>query len=273
MSIPLPHPFHQPTPLLQARQLGYSIEQAPLLCEVSVTLHVGEIVGLIGPNGAGKSTLLRALGGLRRDISGEIDLMGKPLHHYSIREIARRVATVPQSTDLDFAFTVKEVVSMGRNPYLGRFQIEGPEDRRIVSEAMQALAITEFAERHVNTLSGGERQRVFIARALAQQPKALLLDEPIASLDVHHQIEVMQILARLAHQQGMGLLAAIHDLDLAAYFCDRLILLHQGQIIADDVPEAVLTPDHLEAAFNIRAYTFRDPFNDALRLSLELDAV
>lgn len=265
-------PVKRDRPLLQTNNLCYSLDHVPLLRQVSITLYAGEMVGLIGPNGAGKSTLLRILNGLRWDITGEILMMGRPLHSFSVRDIARRIGSVPQSTELDFAFTVQEVVSMGRNPYLGRFQIEGHEDRQIIAQAMEALSVTTFAERHVNTLSGGERQRVFIARALAQQPRVLLLDEPIASLDIRHQIEVLHLIKRLAHQHGLGVLAAIHDLDLAACFCDRLILLHPGRVVADDHPECVLRVEHLDAAFGVRATTFRDPYNHALRLSLEFEA-
>src|SRR5689334_24003691 len=169
---------------------------------------------------------------------------------------------------MDFAFTVREVVLMGRSPYLGRFQLEGAEDRWVADEAMRAMDVTQFADRFVNTLSGGERQRVFVARALAQQPRVLLLDEPTANLDVRHQVEMLDMVAKLAHQDGLAVLMAIHDLDLAAHYCDRLILLHEGSILADDNPEVVLAPDHLATAFHVQARTFRDPFTDALRLSL-----
>jgi iron complex transport system ATP-binding protein len=194
--------------------------------------------------------------------------MDRPLKEYATKEVARLVAHVPQSTALDFAFTVREVVLMGRSPYLKRFQIEGDADRQIALEAMQAMHVEEMAERFVNTLSGGERQRVFVARALSQQPRILLLDEPTANLDVRHQIELLQLVSRLAHDEGLAVMAAIHDLDHAAHFCDRLILLHEGQILADDKPEVVLSPEHLATAFSVQARTFRDPFTDTLRLSL-----
>jgi iron complex transport system ATP-binding protein len=169
---------------------------------------------------------------------------------------------------MDFAFTVREMVLMGRSPHLGRFQLEGPEDRRIADEAMRAMHVLEFADRFVNTLSGGERQRVFVARALAQQPRVLLLDEPTANLDVRHQIDLLAMIRHLAHDEGLCVIAAIHDLDHAANFCDRLMLVHEGRLIADDKPEAVLTPEHLGMAFHVKARTFRDPFTDSLRLSV-----
>jgi iron complex transport system ATP-binding protein len=226
------------------------------------------MVGLIGPNGAGKTTLIRALGGHIKPSAGSVALLGRPLTAYPPREIARLVAHVPQATAMDFAFTVREVVLMGRSPHLGRFQIEQPRDRRIADEAMQRVQIEGLAERLITTLSGGERQRVFIARALAQQPQVLLLDEPTANLDVKHQLDVLEMTAVLVHDGGLGVLAAIHDLDLAARFCDRLVLLHEGRVLADDTPGAVLTEGNLQAAFEVKAHVFRDPYSDELRLSL-----
>jgi iron complex transport system ATP-binding protein len=255
-------------PLIETRHLSFTIDGAALLRDIALILRPGEMVGLIGPNGAGKSTLLRVLGGLWSGAAGEVLLAGHSLKTYSAQQIARLVGHVPQSTAMDFAFTVREVVLMGRSPYLGRFQLEGVEDRRVANEAMQAMDVARFADRFVNTLSGGERQRVFVARALAQQPRLLLLDEPTANLDVRHQVDMLEMVTKLAHRDGLAVLMAIHDLDLAAHYCDRLILLHEGQILADDSPEAVLTPDLLSTAFQVQARTFRDPFTDALRLSL-----
>src|SRR5688572_4417044 len=179
--------IHDTTPLIETRRLSFTIDGAELLRDISLTLNPGEMVGLIGPNGAGKSTLLRVLGGLWSGASGEVLLAGHALKTHSAQQIARLVGHVPQSTAMDFAFTVREVVLMGRSPHLRRFQLEGVEDRRVAEDAMRAMHIADLADRFVNTLSGGERQRVFVARALAQQPRVLLLDEPTANLDVRHQ--------------------------------------------------------------------------------------
>ncbi len=255
-------------PLIQAQHIGIALDGVPVLQDISFTLRGGEMIGLIGPNGAGKTTLLKVLGGLLKPTSGSLQLMGRPLRGYSPREVAQLVAHVPQTAVTDFAFTVREIVLMGRSPYLGRFQIEQAADRRIAEDAMRCLHIDHLAERFVTTLSGGERQRVFIARALAQQPCVLLLDEPTANLDVRHQIDVLELAARLAHEEGLGVAAAIHDLDLAAHFCDRLVLLSEGRVLVDSTPEAVLTPSNLHTAFGIQAQVYRDPFTQALRLSL-----
>ena len=255
-------------PLIHARNITYRIDEAVILREIGLTLRPGEVVGLIGPNGAGKSTLLKVLGGLWRGAEGVIQVEGRPLAGYAPRDLARLIAHVPQAAPLDFAFTVREVVLMGRSPHLGRFQLERDFDRAIADEAMRQADVIQFADRFVNTLSGGEQQRVFIARALTQQPRVLLLDEPTANLDVKHQLGVLALVRRLAHERGIGVIAAIHDLGLAARFCDRLTLLHEGRILADDTPAAVLTPRNLEAVFEVQARVYADPFTQELCLSL-----
>ncbi len=255
-------------PLIEARELGFRINGTLILHCNTFSLGAGEMVGLIGANGAGKTTLLKVLGGLWQGTQGEVRLVGRPLGSISPREVARLVAHVPQSTATDFAFTVRELVLMGRNPHLGRFQLERPQDRAVAEEAMQRMGIEKLADRLITTLSGGECQRVFIARALAQQPRILLLDEPTANLDIKHQLQVLSLVRELAQQEGLGVMAAIHDLGLAARFSDRLILLHEGCILADAEPEAVLTPHNLAVAFGVQARVYRDPHTQSLQLSL-----
>lgn len=254
--------------LLQANNIDVSIDGTHILRDVTASLRAGELVGFIGPNGAGKTTLLKTMNGLINPTRGEICLMGKPLASYPRRQIAQVIAHVPQSTLSDFAFTTREIVLMGRSPHLGRFEIEQGDDREIAAQAMARMHVDHLADRLVTTLSGGERQRVFIARALAQQPKALLLDEPTANLDVKHQLDVLEMAADLARQENLGIIAAIHDLNLAAHYCDRLVLLEDGQVLADASPEDVLTPKNLADAFEVQAQVYRDPFTQGLRLSL-----
>lgn len=254
--------------LLRANGLEVSIDGTRILRGVTVSLHAGELVGLIGPNGAGKTTLMKALGGLIEPTGGEVRLLGEPLGSLPRRQVARLVAHVPQSTLTDFAFTVREIVLMGRSPHLGRFEIEQNDDREIAAQAMARMHVDHLADRLVTTLSGGERQRVFIARALAQQPQALLLDEPTANLDVKHQLDVLELAADLARQENLGVIAAIHDLNLAAHYCNRLVLVEDGQVLADAAPEDVLTPQNLAEAFEVQAQVYRDPFTQGLRLSL-----
>lgn len=255
-------------PLLHAHKLEFALEGREILREVSLTLHSGEMIGLVGPNGAGKSTLLRVLGGLWRGARGGLILEERPLTDYSRREIAQRIAHVSQRDAPDFAFSAREIVLMGRNPYLGRFQLETVRDRAIADRAMQQTDTTHLAGRLITTLSDGERQRVFIARALAQEPHIMLLDEPTANLDIHHQFDILTLIRRLANEQGVGVIGAIHDLTLAARFCDRLILLHQGCVLAEGRPEAVLTGQNLSAAFRVEAVVYDDPHTHTPQLTV-----
>src|SRR5258708_5107495 len=254
--------------LLCAAHVTFRIGSRDLLRDVSITLHAGEVAGLIGPNGAGKSTLLKVLSGLWQASSGDVILRGQPLRGYRPRQIARLIGQVHQTNAFDTPFSVQDVVAMGRNPHLGRFEVERPRDRQIVRDAMLETHLLSLAERPVNALSGGERQRVFLARALAQEPSILLLDEPTSNLDIHHQIEILGLVQRLSRQRRLSVLIAIHDLTLAARFCDRLILMHRGQIIAGGSPESVLSPDNLASAFAVRAQPYRDPFTNDLKLSI-----
>jgi iron complex transport system ATP-binding protein len=254
--------------LLKADRLFYRVGTRTLLNEVSLCIEPGQLVGLVGPNGAGKTTLLRMLIGLRKPQRGAVTLYGKPLERYSARELARVAAYVQQQRPPDLPFSVREVVAMGRNPHVGRFQVERDHDRAAVDAAMEHMHVAPLAEQRVGLLSGGEQQRVMLARALAQEPQILLLDEPTSSLDVRHQIDILDRLKAQVEGRGLSALIAIHDLSLAASYCERLLLLHEGQILAEGKPQDVLTPQHLEAAFSVRAEQFRDPFTQALRLSI-----
>jgi iron complex transport system ATP-binding protein len=254
--------------LLYARDIHYAIGDTPILNGVNFELGVGEFVGLIGPNGAGKSTLLKVVSGLWPGARGQIELLECPLRSYRTRDIARLVAHVPQTTNLEFPFTAREVVLMGRSPHLGRFQIESPHDQAVADNALRTTGALHLADRLANTLSGGEQQRVILARALAQEPRILLLDEPTSNLDIKHQMSVLEMARGLAHEAGLGVVAAIHDLGLAARYCDRLALMVGGQIIADGTPEAVLTPSRLSESFEIGARVYRDPFTGQLALSI-----
>src|SRR5258706_4217024 len=257
-------------PLLHANHVSFQIGERLLLHDVSLDLSKGQSVGLIGPNGAGKSTLLRLLSGLWKPSGGEVFLNGQPIANYNTRQIAQLIGQVQQSAALDAPFTVQEIVAMERNPHIRRFEIESPHDKPAVLEAMRATNTYLLADRAVNRLSGGERQRVFLARALAQEPSILLLDEPTSNLDIRHQIEILALVQHQAHDCGLGVLIAIHDLSMAARFCDRLILLTDGRVMAEGIPEAVLTADNLAVAFGVDAQPYRDPFTDDLRLSIAL---
>ncbi len=254
-------------PTIAAEDLSYRVEAQMLLDNVHLHAESGRFVGLIGPNGAGKSTLLRALSGMLRQQQGAVRLEGKDLRSLSSREVATGLALVPQIAPYTHGFTSFELVLMGRYPHLGRFQIEGMADNRIARDAMRQTDTERFADRTLDTLSGGERQRVFVSRALAQQPRILLLDEPTSNLDVFHQLKVLDLVRQLVNE-GLTAVAAIHDLHMAARYCDRLVLLSSGRVLAEGTPEEVLTPKTIESAFGVRCAVYRDPVAGSLAISL-----
>lgn len=237
-------------PAFSLQQLGYAIDQARILHNISGDIQASQWVGILGPNGAGKSTLLRILAGVLTPSTGQVLLEGRALHEWPAIERAQRLAFVPQRTDLSFPFQVREVVEMGRTPYLRRWQTESAEDERIVQTVMVETETTHLARRDVTTLSGGELQRVTLARALAQQPDFLLLDEPTASLDLRHQFDVVEILEDLM-KQGVTVLTALHDLNLAAAVCSTIILLRGGQLYAIGSPEEVLTVEIIRDVYEV----------------------
>jgi iron complex transport system ATP-binding protein len=229
-----------------------------VLRDVSLSVPAGEFLALVGPNGAGKTTLLRTVNGLVEPTRGRVEVAGEPVAGRSARDLARRVATVPQETTLGFDFSVRDVVAMGRTPHQSRFSAPDGDDRSAVERALDRTTTAEFADRPVGELSGGERQRVLLARALAQETPVLLLDEPTASLDINHQVATLSLVRELA-TEGRTAVAAIHDLDLAARFCDRLALVAGGELVALDIPEAVLTPERLEEAYGVRTVVSEHP--------------
>ena len=252
---------------LSANGLSYSIRDTTLLDDVSVRARQGELVGVIGPNGAGKSTLLRALAGVIKPSAGDRFLEGRSFADMPHRERARAIALVPQISPMAYGFTCLELVLMGRYPHMGRFQIEGRADETIAREAMRQMDMEQFTDRTLETLSGGERQRVFIARALTQQPRVLLLDEPTSNLDILHQLKVLSLIKEWA-SRGATAIAAVHDLNMAARHCDYLSLLNAGRVVAEGTPEDVLTTENIRLAYGVDSRIYRDPHTGALALSL-----
>jgi iron complex transport system ATP-binding protein len=252
---------------LRVENLSAAYGGAVVLRDVSLTATAGQVLGLIGPNGAGKSTLLRAISGTLAPTAGRIRLGDTDLVRLPAAERARLVAAVPQGANLPEGFRVAEVVLMGRAPHLPRFGGESAHDHEIAYQAMLQTAIWSLADRWIGELSGGERQRVLIARALAQQPRLLLLDEATAQLDLKHQTATLDTARRLAHS-GLTVIAALHDLNLAALYADRLALLHQGALLICDTPEHVLTTDWLRQAYDVEALVGRHPRYDTPLVAL-----
>jgi iron complex transport system ATP-binding protein len=235
---------------------------------VSLAAAPGEVVGLLGPNGSGKSTLLRLVSGVLRPAEGSVELGGRPIRALSRKETARTVALVVPEGGRDLPFRVEELVLLGRSPYLGDLEWEGPDDRRIAREAMERAGVTHLADRYFDELSLGERQRVLLAQGLAQEPKVLLLDEPVAHLDIHHQVEIHALLERLARERGVAILAVSHDLNLAAEYCDRLVVLSAGRVRAVGPPAEILTADLLSEVYASRVLVDRNPVSGAPRVTL-----
>jgi iron complex transport system ATP-binding protein len=245
--------------LLRADHLQFAYDtrtrQAPVLAvrDVSVDIDPGSITGLLGPNGCGKTSLLKLLAGIAAPQLGRVTLDGTPLGALPRREVARRIAVVPQETHPAFDYTALEMVLMGRHPHLGAFQLEGPQDVTVAREALSATGTAELADRAYMTLSGGEKQRVVIASALAQASEALLLDEPTASLDLGFQLEIQALLTTLNRDRGVTMVLATHDLNLAASICHRLVLMRAGRVIAQGATQDVLTPAHIRELYGVDA--------------------
>ena len=235
-----------------AERVSFEYQRGALvLDDVTTNVERGGLVGILGPNGSGKTTLLRLLAGLLKPTSGRTTIDGADLSTLSRATIARRMALVPQETQLAFEYTVLEMATMGRYPHLGAFEVEGPEDLEIAREALRATGTDHLAPRYFNTLSGGEKQRVVIAGALAQRPDILLLDEPTASLDLAYQLEIRSILARLNRERTLTIVVSTHDLNFAAGLCRDLVLLHQGRVLAAGPTAAMLEPPLIRKLYGV----------------------
>jgi ABC-type cobalamin/Fe3+-siderophores transport system ATPase subunit len=243
--------------LLQVDSISFAYDRRPgaanVLDDVSLSVPAGSIVALLGPNGSGKTTLLRVLAGLAAPARGRVRLDGREIQTFSRRELARRLAVVPQDTHAAFDFTVLDLVLMGRYPHLGTFQLEGVGDVAVARDALAATGTAALETRRLSTLSGGEKQRVVIAAALAQAASVLLLDEPTASLDLGYQIEIAALLRGLNRDRGMTMVVSTHDLNLAAAMADTVILLRRGRVLAHGPVDAVLTADHIRALYGVEA--------------------
>lgn len=246
---------------LEARKLRFRFGNTVILDDVDLRLSPGRIVGVIGPNGAGKSTLVKLLSRVLVPENGQISLDGHDLTAWHPMELARVLTVVPQAPELPPGFTSWEIALMGRTPFLGWMGKESETDRVITQQAMVETGTWHLASRRVSQLSGGERQRVVIARALAQEPRVLLLDEPTAYLDINHQIETMMLVTRLVAERKLAGLVIFHDLNLASRYCDELILLQSGRILARGRPSEVLTPALIGQAYGADVTVIQHPAN------------
>ncbi|MBX7111818.1 MAG: ABC transporter ATP-binding protein [Dehalococcoidia bacterium] len=250
------------TPLLAARGVTVELGGQPVLRGVDLEVRAGEVVGLLGPNGAGKSTFLRAATRLVPLSGGSLEVEGTGLERITRRDLARAVAVVQQLPEAPGTMLVEELVLLGRNPHLGLLSRESPHDYAVAVDAMRRVGCEEFARRPLHTLSGGQRRRAFLARALAQEPRLLLLDEPNANLDVQAQAEAFELLLALA-RDGVGVLVAVHDLTLAAAYCDRVVMLVEGRVIASGAPADVVTSEVVARVYGDRVMVIPHPQSGA----------
>lgn len=245
--------------VIQAKKLVFAYQEQTVLNELNMDVPRGAFTAIVGPNGCGKSTFVKQLIKSLKPQSGEIHLLGKPLASYSHKALGKLIAYVPQATQIGFDFTVEEVVMMGRYPHLKRFQSEQPKDREIAVEAMKATGVWTLKDKPANALSGGEQQRVIVARALAQEPQILILDEPISHLDLPHQVELMALIRKMAQEKGITVLAIIHDLNLALDYSDYVIMMQKGQVLYSGVPAEIISEHTIRAIYGLEVCMIQNP--------------
>ncbi len=233
------------------QNLHFRYEDNTILKGVDLTAGKGQFTGILGPNGCGKTTLLRNISGYLKPQKGEVSILGRAVKSLNTKEKAKLIGYVPQESITEFSFTAYDVVMMGRMPYLKRFQRESREDREAVREAMELTRTWDLKNRIANQLSGGERQRVFIARALAQKPVILLMDEPVSHLDIKHQISIINLIGTLCHTMNITALVVLHDINLAARYCDSVVLMKEGRVVSSGSPRRALTAKNIRNVFDI----------------------
>ncbi len=248
--------------LLKIKNIDFSYRSSEVLNNVTFEVKSGEFLGIMGPNGSGKTTLLRCISNVLSPQIGIVLIDDKNIQELGKKEIARKIGVVPQTSGVDFAFTVSELVLMGRTPHVERFKSETTRDFRIAEKAMRLTDILHLAERTFDELSGGEKQRVIIARALAQEPEILLLDEPTVHLDIGSQIEILKLVRSLSEQKGIVVIAVFHDLNSAAQYSDKLMLLDNGKIVSKGFPDKVLTPENIKKTYDVDVIIKRHPISN-----------
>lgn len=255
--------------MIEARGLVKTIDEKPILNEISFTMEAGSMYGIIGPNGVGKSTLLHILSGVDKPTSGAVLLEGREAGHYSRKELAKWVAVLQQGGLAPAGFTVREVVAMGRYPFQNWLGEEKADVTPLIDEALEAMGLTLLQERRMDQLSGGERQRVALAKVMTQDPRLLLLDEPTTFLDIGYQVQLLDIVKSWQRERQMTVVAVLHDMNLAAHYCDKLLVLHNGRIEAFEPPSDIMKPDLIERVFGAKAIVLPHPKTGVPQLLLQ----
>lgn len=245
--------------MLDVRAVEFSYNGKKTLQSVSLRVEAGDFIGVIGPNGSGKSTLLRLMSKILTPQKGEVLLFGKRLENYGVTELAKTMAVLPAETHFAYDFSVLDIVKMGRAPHLGFWSEAGPADLGIVRAALEAVSIPHLEARNIHALSSGERQMVFLAQALAQEPRILLLDEPTVHLDIRHQLDIFRLLKEWNEKRNLTTVVISHDLNVASQFCKKLVLLSQGEIAVQGTPKEVITEDHIRKVYGIDARIMAHP--------------
>jgi len=245
--------------IITINKLSSAYGKHKILDDINLTIYEGGIYGIIGPNGSGKTTLLKNIARCLVPKKNSIHLADKDITQFSNRSLAKEISYVPQNTDLEFEFSVMDMVLMGRSPYIKRLQSESSYDIEVAERAMKATNTWHLRDKNINMVSGGERQRAIIARALAQETNIMLLDEPVSQLDLHHQLEIMDILKRLAIEDKVTVIMSIHDLNIAAQFCDRLVLMNNGKIFKDGIANDIIKEDIIYSVYGVRAIVMKNP--------------
>lgn len=255
--------------LFTIKGVSFAYDSVPVLEEIDLTLASGRFYGIVGPNGCGKTTFLDLLTGSKKPRTGSIRCNGRRLEAYGRRELARRLALVPQEFDTGFGYTVEEIVMMGRHPHIDRFAAPSAKDWEAVDRALAAIGIAPLRFRYTNTLSGGQKQRTVVARALAQETPVILFDEATASLDIKYTLQIFNLARRLVDEEGRTVIAVIHNLDLAAAYCDHLVFLKEGRLHGEGPTSSTLTAEAIDAVFGVRSQVSVDPFNRSLQVSYQ----
>jgi len=255
------------TMAVDVNNLNYFYGNFQVLNDLTFSVQRGDFFIIIGPNGSGKTTLMKVIAGILKPQTGRLEILGHSIDQYTRKTLARTIAFVPQTLPVDFPFTVTEVVLMGRSPYLGMLGLEQERDLEIARQAIAFTGVEHLAHRKLDQLSGGEQQRVFIARAICQEPEVILLDEPTASLDLAHQVRLLDLMEKLKREKGVTVVMVSHDVNLAAMYADSLLLLHKGRIVSRGNPDQVLTFETLEEVYGCTLLVDESPLGKFPRVT------